>query len=342
MAASAVIAIALALAIPATPTAAQAPAPINVEMSDYAFSPKEFTVPMGAQRFVLKNTSPRKHNFTVETPGSGLRTPDVDAGATFETTFAFSQPGTYNVICELPTHATRGMVGKITVLAADAPAAAPAQTTAPAAGAPAQSGAAPTAAAPAAPAVQTGGQTGASGGVAAPAAPQTTSAGLSPSGMPMLISLAIHIPAAITWLGIVLYDAIVVAVPYLSAQQRGNLLRRPRWLMLATIPLFMVTGIYQTIYNPLVTITDIPTLERFRAETTYGLALFWKHGFVMFSMAFTLAVTFWFAPRLRRLGAIAGQDAASATRLPALLAWANVAACVALLGCVAVIVYQLH
>ncbi len=71
-------------------------------------------------------------------------------------------------------------------------------------------------------------------------------------------------------------------------------------------------------------------------------------------MALTLAVTFWFAPRLAALPAVAvnarrgpvavapGEADASATRLPALLAWANVAACLALLTCVAVIVYQLH
>ncbi|MEJ7664525.1 MAG: hypothetical protein WKG07_35925 [Hymenobacter sp.] len=119
----------------------------------------------------------------------------------------------------------------------------------------------------------------------------------------MFVSLAIHIPAAITWLGIVLYQALVGVVPYLSSAQRADLLQRPKWLALATIPLFMITGIYQTIYNPFVTITDFETLENFRASSTYGLALFWKHGFVFLSMALTLAVTFWFAPRMAAVSA---------------------------------------
>ena len=96
----------------------------------------------------------------------------------------------------------------------------------------------------------------------------------------------------------VLYQAVVGAVPFLSVAQRADLLRRPRWLILAVIPLFGITGTYQTIYNPFVTITDFETAEAFRATSAYAQALFWKHGFVLLSMALTLAVTFWLAPRM--------------------------------------------
>ncbi len=96
----------------------------------------------------------------------------------------------------------------------------------------------------------------------------------------------------------VLYQAVVAAVPYLSVSQRADLLRRPRWLILAVIPLFAITGTYQTINNPFVTITDFETAEAFRATSAYAQALFWKHGFVLLSMALTLAVTFWLAPRM--------------------------------------------
>ena len=154
-------------------------------------------------------------------------------------------------------------------------------------------------------------------------------------GTPLLISLAIHIPAAITWLGLVLYHAIVAAVPFLTVQQRASLIRRPRWVVLGCIPVIMVTGIYQTIYNPFRTVTDIASLEALRNETTYGLALFWKHGFVMASFGITLLLMYWLAPRL------AASEGNSA-RLSGLAAWANVASCAALLLCVAVMVHQLH
>ncbi|MBI3970074.1 MAG: hypothetical protein HY332_02190 [Chloroflexi bacterium] len=158
---------------------------------------------------------------------------------------------------------------------------------------------------------------------------------------PLLVSLTIHIPSSIAWLGIVLYDAIIVAVPFLTPAQRGGLLARPRWLVLGVIPVILITGVYQTINNPFSTITDFATLEALRSETTYGLALFWKHGFVLLSFAFTFAVTFWIAPRLVAF-ADAPSSATALSRLPALLAWGNVAASTALLLCVAVMVFQLH
>ena len=100
----------------------------------------------------------------------------------------------------------------------------------------------------------------------------------------------------------VLYQAVVSAVPYLSTAQRADLLQRPRWLIVAAIPLFFLTGTYQTIFNPFVTITDFQTAEAFRATSAYAQALFWKHGFVLLSMALTLTVTFWIAPRMAKVG----------------------------------------
>ena len=137
-----------------------------------------------------------------------------------------------------------------------------------------------------------------------PAPPPGASGAVPASGnLPLFVSLAIHIPAAVAWLGVVLYQAVVAAVPYLSVSQRADLLRRPRWLILAVIPLFAITGTYQTINNPFVTITDFETAEAFRATSAYAQALFWKHGFVLLSMALTLAVTFWLAPRLAQSAA---------------------------------------
>jgi plastocyanin len=319
--------------------------PVVIEMGEqgpaYFYNPKDVTVPAGTVRFLFRNTGSRNHNYVIRLPGGEQRIPDVGAGQTREQTFTLNQPGTFNVLCDLPTHAQRGMTGTLTVTASTGGTAGGATTPAPAAGSGAASGA--------------GGST--------TAAPGGLNLGGSPGGLPLFISLAIHIPAAIAWLGIVLYQAIVVAVPFLSPAQRGELLARPKWLAVATIPIFTLTGIYQTIYNPISPVTDIASLEALRNETSYGLALFLKHGFVMASMALTLALSFWFAPRLATLGApqtrvatvgtqidvvttgangATGGNGASPFSLPALVAWANVAACVALLDCVSVIVFQLH
>ena len=152
----------------------------------------------------------------------------------------------------------------------------------------------------------------------------------------------VHIPAAVLWLGLVLYQAIVTAVPFLTPAQRGSLLYRPRWLVVLSIPVILVTGIYQTIYNPINTVTDIETLESLRNTTTYGFALFIKHGFVFASWAMMLAMTYYFAPRLVAFADDIRPEAVTPSPLPRLLGWANVAACVGLLACVAVMVFQLH
>ncbi|HET7767269.1 MAG TPA: hypothetical protein VFN74_00760, partial [Chloroflexota bacterium] len=108
------------------------------------------------------------------------------------------------------------------------------------------------------------------------------------------------------------------------------------------IPLFGLTGIYQTIYNPFSTITSYADLSELRETTTYGFALFLKHGFVFASMVLTLAVTFYFAPRLLAFAEDIRDSAQTPSGMPSLLSWLNVAACVALLACVAVMVFQLH
>ena len=323
---AAIVAAGAALAALASGAQAQAAAAVQIEMgergSEYFFTPKEVTVPAGAVRFTFRNAGARRHNFVVRLPGGEQRIPDVSAGSTYEQTFTLTQPGTYDFLCDLPMHAQRGMTGKLTVEAG--PGAAPG----------------PGAAATTAPATPGPGTPGA--GSPSTADTRAAAIGGSAAGLPLFVSLAIHIPAAIAWLGIVLYQAIVVAVPYLNPAQRGGLLQRPRWLVLLTIPLFGVTGVYQTIYNPISTVTDIASLEALRHTTTYGLALFWKHGFVLTSMALTLAVTFWFAPRLAALADDKRAVASPPSNRTALLAWANVAACVALLVCVSVIVFQLH
>ncbi|HEX2516447.1 MAG TPA: cupredoxin domain-containing protein [Chloroflexota bacterium] len=338
--------------------------PITVEMGErgnaYFFAPEQLSASAGTVNFVFRNSGTREHNFVIE--ALNLRTPDIPAGATRDTSFTFTTPGTYVYICDLPTHAQRGMRGQIVIAAAGA---APAAQATAAPGTQATVPGATQATVPATGATQATATRPAQATV--PPGTSTGSVGAVPSSgnLPLFVSLAIHIPAAVAWLGVVLYQAVVAAVPYLSVSQRADLLRRPRWLILAVIPLFAITGTYQTINNPFVTITDFETAEAFRATSAYAQALFWKHGFVLLSMALTLAVTFWLAPRLAQSaapvaiapGAGPGPGATTVTIDAAdgegstgpaspgrvsLLAWANVASCLALLLCVAVMVFQLH
>lgn len=305
-------------------------AAITLDMGDFFFNPKELSVPAGSARVAIKNGGTRKHNFTIE--DLGIHTPDIDPGSTFDATFTFTTPGTYQFICDLPTHAQRGMIGTIIVTAAPAAQPTAAGVAAPGTGSAGQ---------PSQP--SQGGQPAAGSSTAGSASrPAGTTAAVSrtASSLPVFISLAIHIPAVIAWLGIVVFDALVAAMPFLTPAQRGSLLARPRWVAVALIPIIFATGIFQTIYNPFSTVTDFASLEALRTTTTYGKALFFKHGFVLLSLILTIVVSFKAAPQL-----IAFADDTEATdppRAAGVLAWANVLACIALLLCVAVMIYQLH
>jgi uncharacterized cupredoxin-like copper-binding protein len=321
--------------LPATTAHAQGTAPtsstaITLDMGDFFFNPKELSVPTGSVHVVIKNGGSRKHNFTIE--DLGIHTPDIDPGSTFDASFTFTQPGTYQFICDLPTHAQRGMIGTITVTAAPAVQATAALGAAPGTGSAGQPGQA-----------SQGGQPGtgsSTAGSTSRAAGTTATTSRTASSLPIFISLAIHIPAVIAWLGIVVFDALVVTMPFLTPAQRGSLLARPRWVAVALIPIIFGTGIFQTIYNPFSTVTDFTSLEALRTTTTYGQALFFKHGFVLLSLVLTLGVGFKAAPQL--LAFADDTEATDPPRVAGVLAWANVLACIALLLCVAVMVYQLH
>jgi plastocyanin len=339
----------LALAAPAS-VGAQGAAPsssVTVEAGErgaqYFFTPDTLTVPTGQVTITYKNSGLRKHDWAVE--ALNLSIPEVDAGKSAEGTFTFSAPGTYEFICDLPNHAARGMRGTITVVAAGPAAGAAPQSTA--AGGTGGTAAQPTrAATPGTTAGTTAG--GAAGGASSAAVAGSAAQGSgSARNVPLFISLAIHVPSAVTWLGIALYDLIVVAAPFLTPAQRGGLLQRPRWAVVALIPLILVTGVYQTINNPFSTLTDFASLEALRTTTTYGQALFFKHGFVLLSWALTLGLSFWVAPQLVAAAepvaaAGAGTAASPRGRLHHLIAWGNLLACAALVLCVTVMIFQLH
>lgn len=107
---------------------------INVTMTDFTFSPSEFTIPTGEEITLhVNHDGTVEHNFIVMKYG-------MDAGEMFDEadnanvfwemdfqpgdskTVVFTapeQPGTYQIICGMVGHLQSGMVGKLTVI--DAP-----------------------------------------------------------------------------------------------------------------------------------------------------------------------------------------------------------------------------
>ncbi len=172
---------------PPSGTSSSSGATITLDMGDFFFNPKELTVPAGSTRVVIKNGGTRKHNFTIE--NLGIHTPDIDPGSTFDASFTFTTPGTYQFICDLPTHAQRGMIGTIVVIPAPAAQPTTAVAAAPGTGSASQ---------PSQP--SQGGQPAAGSSTAGNAsrpAGTTAAASRTASSLPVFISLAIHIPAVI-------------------------------------------------------------------------------------------------------------------------------------------------
>jgi uncharacterized cupredoxin-like copper-binding protein len=105
---------------------------INVEMTDFAFTPNQFTVPAGEEIVVnAAHHGVTTHEFIIMKAGT-------DAGEKFDETdrdnvylsvevppdhahsFTFvspSEPGVYQIVCGIPGHMQAGMVGTLTVVA---------------------------------------------------------------------------------------------------------------------------------------------------------------------------------------------------------------------------------
>jgi hypothetical protein len=160
-----------------------------------------------------------------------------------------------------------------------------------------------------------------------------------------LISLWIHVPLATAWVGLVMFDVFASLAPGMEAGQRGRMIVWSRPFVVVAVLLIMVTGVWQTHNNPLLEVNSWSTLEQLR-ERTYGLALFWKHGFVLATFALTVVVRFMLAPRLVAAPAVEGggtaPDAARTERVIRWLSLLNLVACTAALVLATLMVYQLH
>ena len=109
---------------------------LTIELSEYAFTPKDFDLVAG-QPYVITvvNVGELKHEFTAEDffgsiafrkaedasgefKGPAPREVEVFAGAEIEMYLIPTEPGTYDLVCEIEGHFEAGMFGTITVLAA--------------------------------------------------------------------------------------------------------------------------------------------------------------------------------------------------------------------------------
>lgn len=104
---------------------------LKVTMTDFQFSPTQFTVPAG-QEITLEssNTGAVVHNFVIMKLGQNAGTEfteedtpnvywevEIAPGGSVNTTFvAPSEPGEYEVVCRTPGHLQAGMVAKMTVV----------------------------------------------------------------------------------------------------------------------------------------------------------------------------------------------------------------------------------
>ncbi len=105
---------------------------IKVTMTDFAFSPNSFTVPAGKQISVsMTNNGATTHSFVIVQAGHDVKDhftdadkafiywsqPQVLPGQTVNASFtAPSQPGEYQIVCDIAGHFEAGMVAKLNVV----------------------------------------------------------------------------------------------------------------------------------------------------------------------------------------------------------------------------------
>lgn len=105
---------------------------IKVTMTDFAFTPNSFTVPAGQQISAdLTNNGATTHSFVIMQAGHDVKTHFTDAdkafiywsqaevppGESVKASFtAPTEPGEYQILCDIAGHFEAGMVGKLNVV----------------------------------------------------------------------------------------------------------------------------------------------------------------------------------------------------------------------------------
>jgi hypothetical protein len=164
-----------------------------------------------------------------------------------------------------------------------------------------------------------------------------------------ILSLWVHVPFIITWIGLVMLDVVALFGPGLERQQRARLLLWSRPFVLLAIAVILITGIWQTIYNPFYEVHSWADLQELK-KRDYGLLLFWKHVTVVATFGLTLITRFILAPLLRDedlgtsvsgsvIGLVAGNNVLMRTQV---VAAANLVACLLAILLATRMVWELH
>jgi plastocyanin len=90
----------------------EGPAPVAISMVEYAFAPVEATAEPG-QELAITNDGAINHNYLVPDLGKGIELAAGDKGSLRLPDDV--KAGTYRVICDLPGHVEKGMVGSLVV-----------------------------------------------------------------------------------------------------------------------------------------------------------------------------------------------------------------------------------
>jgi uncharacterized cupredoxin-like copper-binding protein len=84
---------------------------VRVSMTEFRFTLSKKVVPRGAVTFIVVNKGTIGHDFKI----AGKKTPVIAAGKSRTLKVVFTKAGKYRYLCTLPSHATAGMKGTLTV-----------------------------------------------------------------------------------------------------------------------------------------------------------------------------------------------------------------------------------
>ena len=136
-----------------------------------------------------------------------------------------------------------------------------------------------------------------------------------------LVSLLIHVPVVVAWIALVGLEVFLCTVRDVPGGQRMRPIVAMRWPTVALLVVITVTGVWQTMNNPFVAVNSFETLEELRDTTAYGMALFWKHVFVVATVVLSVVSRFVLAPKA------SAQGEASAPGALRAVVWLNLLAC---------------
>ena len=135
------------------------------------------------------------------------------------------------------------------------------------------------------------------------------------------VSLLIHVPVVVAWIALVGIEVFLCSVRDWPGGRRMRLIAAMRWPTVALLVIIFVTGVWQTMYNPFLEVNSYATLQELKNTTAYGMALFWKHVFVVGTVVLSLGSRFVLAPR-----ALAAGDERVSMLLRTVV-WLNLFAC---------------